>query len=227
MKLNEITVDPLDKIKEDFKLDHPDQQKIRQDCEDLKNRLPMFNDSDLRNTLELVLTYYVKQEEIPYTSGLHEVLAPFFLMGFSNLKSVFTCFITFQDKFLPRTFNRNSSLQYAYRIFHLLLLYHDPLLCSMLDGKHISPSTYAEGWFKCMFAGNLEVSLLLAFWEFFLAESNLTLPYFFALIIVQKNRDKILDNRRSPNQRKQSNDSKDKNYFNFFISDFEDLEQLC
>ena len=33
-----------------------------------------------------------------------------------------------------------------FHLFRLLLLYHDPELCSFLDTKRVTPDTYALGW---------------------------------------------------------------------------------
>jgi len=71
-------------------------------------------------------------------------------------------------------------------------MYHEPVLCSALDGKMMHPSNFTDRWFTTLFARNLEISKLIAFWEFCLEDNNPSLPYFFALVIVSRCRDKIL-----------------------------------
>ena len=38
-----------------------------------------------------------------------------------------------------------------FHLFRLLLLYHDPELCSMLDTKKLAPESYLQQWVGCVF----------------------------------------------------------------------------
>lgn len=210
---------PLDKLTEDFKLDHPQQVQIHHDCEKLQKRLSIFAEADLRNALELLITYYCKIEKVPYRTGMHEVLAAFMLMGHRSLREVYATFRVFISKMMPRVFSVNNQDLPFGTLFHLLLMYHEPVLCNTLDGKMLQPSNYADQWFVTLFACSLDVSLLLAFWEFCLTEKNYTLPYFFGLVIVSRGREKILSKRNLS--------GRDENLFPIQVSDRDELETLC
>lgn len=98
-------------------------------------------------------------------------------------------------------------------------MYHEPVLCSALDGKMLHPSYFADKWFTHIFARNLEISKLIAFWEFCLEDENPTLPYFFGLVIVSRAREKILSRRNLS--------GKDTDLFKFYIDKEEELDELC
>jgi Rab-GTPase-TBC domain len=205
-------------LSSEFKKDHPDQQQIHFDCQEIQKQLPMFEENELREYLELVLTFYCKAENLPYSTGMHEVMAPFFLLGFNGLKTVYVAFKLFVKRMMPRVFKDQSSITDIYKIFHHLLMYHEPLLCNALDGKMITPQIFGEKWFTTLFASSLNSSLLLAFWEFCLQEKNVTLPYFFALVFLAKIKEKILNKRNLSNQ--------DLDLFQFYICELEELSDL-
>ena len=207
----------LDYFAEHSKLDPREQAVIRQDCEMLQRRLHYFKEVDLRNTLELLACYYVHTEKVTYVSGLHEVLAPFFLMGFRSFKSVYACFLAFVKKMMPRVFLREGSVEISCKLLHTLLLYHEPALCSGLDAKMLSTASFAEKWFLTLYAETIDVPLLLAFWELCLKENNITLPHFFAVVLVKHYRDQLLA-RKSP---------KDQPRINLGQLDLDQLDALC
>ena len=219
LKIDHHSMSNLQDLTPDYKRDHPDQSQIHTDCQEIQSQLPMFEESELKEYLELLLTYYCKTEKLPYSSGMHEVMAAFFLLGFSGLKAVYIAFKLFVRKMMPRAFKEDSSVPLTYKVFHQLLMYHEPLLCSALDGKMITPQIYAYKWFKTLFASSLNISLLLAFWEFCLQEQNPTLPYFFALVYLSKNKEKILNKRNLS--------MNDLEVFQFYICELESLDELC
>lgn len=189
----------LDYFAEHSKLDPREQAAIRADCEQLQRRLHYFKETDLRNTLELLASYYVHTEKVTYVSGLHEVLAPFFLMGFRSFKSVYACFLAFVKKMMPHVFQREGSVEVSCKLLHTLLLYHEPGLCSALDARMMNTASFAEKWFLTLYADTIDVPLLLAFWELCLKESNITLPHFFAVVLIKHHRDQLLA-RRPPKE---------------------------
>lgn len=70
----------------------------------------------------------------------------------------------------------------------------------------------------------MDVSLLLAFWELFLVEDNLSLPFFFGLVLIERNRNKILQ--RQDGKPVLLQDLRD-TVFDCYIADLEDLESMC
>jgi len=181
----------------DFPADseHPDKEAIHKDCQEVHKTFARFEESELKDYLEYLVTVFCLQKGIPYTSGIHYLLAPFFLIGFSSLNKAYAAFCSFIKKMTPRAFKEKSSLEYTYKLFHSLLMYHEPFVCNFLDANMLSPQDYSHEWFVCLFATRINISILLAFWETCLQENNFTLPYFVGLVVIARQKEKILSKR--------------------------------
>ena len=84
-------------------LDMPNQRVIKTDSERTRNKQLTKNEKGM---LELLLTFYCKQEQIYYKQGLNEVLAPFmiFLRDGLSLCKVYLYFKNFVKNYLPCMF---------------------------------------------------------------------------------------------------------------------------
>lgn len=187
----------FEKHPENYILDHPDQTTIHKDCQSLESKSPIFLESELKNTLERLLTYYCKTEEISYQSGLHEILAPFFIMKFNNLKTVYGAFCAFVDKMMPKIFHAEKILDYGYNIFQKLMMYHEPLTFNTLQASFPGHAQIVKKWLLTSMASCLETIHLIKFWEYCLSEQNLTLPIFIAISILYRQRDKFMKKNKS------------------------------
>lgn len=170
--------------------------RLQQDCLSLQRKHRFFQEADLRNSMELMLGYYLQTEKAGYVTGMHEVAAPFFLLGFQRFASVFACFVAFVKKMAPPVFLRDASASVACRCVHKLLLYHDPALCSSLDARMQAPGQLAEKWLLTLFASCIDFTLLMGFWELCLKEDSLSLPLFLAVALMQQNRDQLLSRKK-------------------------------
>lgn len=204
----------FEKYPENFRLDNPDQATIHQDCQSLESKSPIFEESELKNALELLLTYYCKTERIAYKSGLHEVLAPFFIMRFSNLKTVYGAFCAFIDKIIPCMFTLESSIDIIYNIFQKLMMYHEPLLFNTLQSSFPSHVQVVKKWLSTAMASCFNSANLLKFWEYMLEENKPSLSLFMALSLVYRKRESLM--------RK----SKSKKNLNIEESDIEDFNDI-
>lgn len=170
----------------------PVSSRLQQDCLSLQRRHHFFQEADLRSSMELMLSYFLQKEGMTYVSGMHEVAAPFFLLGCQRFGSVCECFGQFVKRLTPAVFSRDTSAQLACRCVHKLLLYHDPALCTALDARMQSPGQFAEKWLQTLFASHLDFMLLLSFWELCLKEENISLPLFLAVVFVKQQREQLL-----------------------------------
>ena len=95
--------------------------------------------------LESVLSGYCKSTGIRYESGCGwlEVLQPLVTLKVSG-GQLYQCFRAVLKDYIPRDVNNPDGL--PFHIFRLLLLYHDPQLCSLLDSQRIKPYLYCAGW---------------------------------------------------------------------------------
>ena len=118
-------------------------------------RVGIFDDS-LRESLEKIITFYCKREDITYKQGLDEVAAPFinFQKSQVNISNIYNYLVLFIDKFLPTAFIDKDflSLQCYFRTLELLLKYHDPNFHTFLNINNLPPELYATPWFLTLFA---------------------------------------------------------------------------
>ena len=103
-------------------------------------------------------------------------------------------FESFIETFLNSTFNDEDfgSLQCIFRMFRLLMQYHDPMLSSFLDHHEIMPELFASGWFMTIHANKCDQATLLHVWDEILLENDSVFHYFVDLEILRHNRDDIL-----------------------------------
>jgi Rab-GTPase-TBC domain len=165
MKKNEIKVSRLQKWKlyllseetSEFPiscpLDLPNQRVIKTDSERTRNKQLTKNEKGM---LELLLTFYCKQEQIYYKQGLNEVLAPFmvFLREGLSLCRVYLYFKNFVKNYLPCMFGDTEfkALQSQFLLFRLLIRYYDPEVSIFLAANNIEPELYCMPWFMTLLA---------------------------------------------------------------------------
>lgn len=66
-------------------------------------------------------------------TGMHEMMAPFFLIGFQSVNTLYVCFEKFMAKCVPTLYaDSGRTFDLLARVFHHLLLYHDPLIGNQL-----------------------------------------------------------------------------------------------
>jgi hypothetical protein len=134
-------------------LDMPNQRVIKTDSERTRNNLLSKSEKGI---LELLLTYYCKQEEIYYKQGLNEVLAPFmiFMRDGLSLFKVYLYFKNFVKNYLPFMFvdKEFKALQAQFLLFRLLIRYYDPEVSIFLAAHNIEPELYCMPWFLTLLA---------------------------------------------------------------------------
>ena len=95
--------------------------------------------------------------------GLHEMMVPFMLLSEPRLpeSDISNLFYAFISKFNPQTFLDEdfNSLQCSFKLYRLLLLYHDPELCLLLDNNDMGPELYSAPWFITLWAHGMLVTL--------------------------------------------------------------------
>jgi hypothetical protein len=149
--------------------------------------------------LSKLLTFYCKRRGVRYKQGLHEILVPFMMLteeeGRLKESEVSNLFYAFILKFLPHIYNDEdfNSLQCSFKIYRLLLQYHDPDLCNALDRGNMGPELYATPWLMTLWAHGLPLSLLFKVWDFYLLEDNVYIHHFVALALLMQSREVLLN----------------------------------
>ena len=84
---------------------------------------------------------------------------------------IYQCLERTVAKFVPKIYAEDDdfvSLQCSFRLFRLILQYHAPHLCTVLDQYNVPPELYATPWIITLFARMLTAQLVLPLWDFLL-----------------------------------------------------------
>ena len=140
--------------------------------------------------IESVITTLSKSLDVAYTSdsGWIEVIET--LMNLKMTKEeTYACLEVIVKKYIPRA----TSEDQAYHLLRLLILYHDPELCSFLDSKKVHPEQYTGSWFRSLFASQCTFEVTQAIWDTYFVIGDPFHIFFVALVILINSRDQILE----------------------------------
>lgn len=180
--------------------DLPEQDSIRSTSSLIFDKLGNAETNRLAFTsdLESVLTLFCKSREIPFdtNNGWADVLQLLCTLKMSKpvLYNIFYAIVT---KYIPVGCVKNGR---PFDLFRLLLLYHDPVLCSVLDTQQITPDLYANQWFNSLFVATCSLKVALKMWDVYLKQADPFLIFFMALVILINARDQILANKDKPKE---------------------------
>lgn len=71
-----------------------------------------------------------------------------------------------------------------YHLFRLLLLYHDPELCTFFDTRKITPDLYAHAWVRSLYAGVCSLEVILKLWDGYFQHADQFFVFFLALVLL-------------------------------------------
>lgn len=77
-----------------------------------------------------------------------------------------------------------SKSNQAYHLLRLLIQYHDPELCSILDSRKVTPNLYVKDWFCSLFARSCPPKLALLIWDTHFKMADPFLIFFAAIVMV-------------------------------------------
>lgn len=141
--------------------DLPFQTDLRNDCSIFVDKLGNDEEDKLSvvSDLESILTFYCKNRCLKYESqnGWIELLLPVLSLKLSR-SYTYNLFEAIRDRYIPKGCVKNGNV---FHLFRLLLLYHDPELCSMLDTKKITADQYSMSWFQSLFAATCTLPVVL------------------------------------------------------------------
>jgi hypothetical protein len=163
--------------------------------------------------MEMILTAYCQNHHLSYKQGMNYVLAPFFLIQL-DIDTIYRCYESFLTRYMASTFadDEFGALQCCFRLFRLLLLYHDPELCSFLDQYvklsnlvsiivfhlHVSlvfnrydmaPELYASQWFLTFFSNRCPIPELMFVFDFLIASDDVLMIFHVCVSLLISKRD--------------------------------------
>lgn len=120
---------------------------LQQDCATQAARfLPNNKRDDAVVEMEEILNFFMQTRTAEYaaTHGWAELLVPFMALPMSR-GDRYNCFYAMMAKY---SFYDCSRKGLCFQVFRLLVLYHDPELCTFLDTRRIGPELYAQTWVR-------------------------------------------------------------------------------
>jgi hypothetical protein len=192
-------LDQLSQFNEIYDL--PFQKQLRQDCHNFVDKLGNDDEDKLSvvSDLESILTFYCKNRNLVYetSNGWIELLLP--LISLKLVRSdTYNMFEVIRDTYIPKGCAKKGAV---FHVFRLLILYHDPELCTLLDTKRITPDMYAIAWFNSLFASTCTLPVVLAMWDNYFQQSDPFLVFFLSLIILINGREQIMLMRDEPKEK--------------------------
>ncbi|KAK0079921.1 hypothetical protein PV325_000631 [Microctonus aethiopoides] len=168
--------------------DLPEQNLIREDCQQLVGKLGNDDEDKVSvvSDLESIITFYCKTRGKVYErgNGWLELLGPLIALKLPRAPT-YNLFEAIRDVYIPRGDTHSSVLR-------LLLLYHEPELCSFLDTKRVSPDQYTKGWVNTLFAGVCSLPAVGTMWDLYFMQADPFFMMFLSLIMVINAREQIL-----------------------------------
>lgn len=182
--------DQLSHFNEIFDL--PNQAQLREDCNTFVDKLGNEEEEKLAviSDLESILTFYCKSRKLRYESnnGWVELLLPLLSLKLKRSQT-YNLFEAIRDTYIPKGCVRRGNV---FHVFRLLIQYHDPELCSMLDTKRVTPDLYSISWFQSLFASTCTLPVVLSMWDLYFQQTDPFLVFFLSLIMLINDRDNIL-----------------------------------
>lgn len=177
--------------------DLPFQKQLRQDCHNFVDTLgnDELESVGVLSDLESILTFYCKNRNLKYESknGWIETLLPILSLKLKRSET-YNLFEAIRDTYIPKDNMKDKGN--VYHVFRLLILYHDPELCAVLDTCKITPEMYAMSWFHSLFASTCQLSVVLLIWDLYFQQSDPFLVFFLSLIMLVNRRDEIIGMRK-------------------------------
>lgn len=174
--------------------DLPEQKIIREDCHHFVDSLGNAEEEKLSvvSDVECLVSTYCRNTGLKYSrgNGWLDLLAPLLALGL-HTEETYSLFEGLRSRYVPRSYGELSAS------FRLLLLYHDPHLCSFLDTKKISPEAYATTWFQTLFAGPCCLPVITKMWDLYFQQADPFFILFLALVMIINAREHILTMKES------------------------------
>lgn len=141
----------------------PEQSIIRQDCQKLVETLDNSSSERLSilSDLESIVTNFSRLKNCPYDSnnGWTELLQTLIHLNVKR-DQLYTIFDAIETRYVPKYYhedttkgpgtapsqNQRSVYMQPFHLLRLLLLYHDPEMCSYMDTLKLAPDSFASSW---------------------------------------------------------------------------------
>nr|CBA62602.1 BVpp60a protein [Chelonus inanitus] len=167
------------------------QSVIDEDCEAVIDELDIPEETEQRilSVIRTIITIYVKNEKKRYRvgNGWVPLLSRLVKKNPEKLPT-YIAFKRMRDNYVPEPGTHGY-------VLHLLLMYHDPELCNLLDKDKFPLAKYTEFWVNSLFAGTCVESVLKLLWTYLFKHGDPFKIFFVILSIIITKRAKIIEMR--------------------------------
>ena len=166
-----------------------DVKRTRSDMDD-------FRSAAYKKCINDILQHFCISNNVQYKQGMNELLAPFVYLN-APPKGNMVSYLLFQAllfRYLQRYFclDESTFLFKSFRMFDLLLLYHDPQLALHLHEQDFIPELYSTQWFLTLFARALPMKHTLRLWDMIISVDDPAFIFFIGLVLLCSKRTELL-----------------------------------
>ncbi|CAF4042349.1 unnamed protein product [Rotaria magnacalcarata] len=191
--LNINDINEYDYVDSDV-FDLPEQNLIREDVLRLVRSLKINKDIEASrlSDIEAVLTFYCKKynENYEKDNGWIDMLKPLVTLDYKNRAELYALFVSIRNRYIPRFCETDGM---PFHLFRLLLLYHDPELCSFFDTRKITPDLYAHIWVRSLYAGTCSSDVTLHLWDGYFQHADQFFIFFLALVLLMFAKEQLFE----------------------------------
>nr|XP_039268454.1 TBC1 domain family member 23-like [Styela clava] len=175
----------------DGKLDLTEQNQIHEACEKIVDQSKTEDIEQALANLELIITFYCKSRAIKYDNeyAWTFLLQPMLELPELDRADLYNCFYAMLARYIPR----ESLPDAPYNLFRLILLYHDPELCSFLDSRKLTMQMFMKPWLRTLFASHCKRPVTLALWDIYLQRADPFFMFFLALVILVNAKEQVMN----------------------------------
>ncbi|CAF3881411.1 unnamed protein product [Rotaria sp. Silwood2] len=174
--------------------DLPEQNVIRDDVSRLLHASQINQDmlTSKMTDIEAVISYYCKKNNETYEkgNGWIEIFKPLITLEYKDRSELYALFASIRNRYIPRDCESDGM---PYHLFRLLLLYHDPELCSFFDTRKITPDSYAHIWIRSLYAGLCSLNVTLPLWDGYFQHADQFFAFFLALVLLMFAKEQLLE----------------------------------
>ena len=183
-----------------------EQHVLENDVPRTRADMAEFQQEPFRDCLQNIIQSFCFENDIEYKQGLNEVLAPFIHLLPPITKTEGGEEVTLKSELSNQLFNM-LVLRYmerfycvdspffmfqAFRMFHILLVFHDPQLARFLEAHEFFPELYTPQWFLTLYSRAIPMDLVLRVWDMLLAADDPAFAFFVGMSLLFETKDDIL-----------------------------------
>jgi len=163
--------------------DHPAQSEIRQMAAGVAGGCPQLQ----ADTESLLTAHYKGRPGEEVTAATADLLRPLAQLQLSRQQR-YTVFQSLLDRFVP-----NCECGAVFDLARLVLLYHDPELCSLLDSAKLAWREFSTTWLSSLLAADCRPEVTQQLWDILIVQGDPWLMVIMVVVLVASCRDSLLE----------------------------------